>query len=363
VSLSLRLHVWGVLPVTLALGSVGIPAVGSAATVARPGAQTAVREYGGTIVFSAFDQAESRWYLSVRRAGAKRARRLGVASSEAPFDADIGTDSGGRPQLIYQRCALAPPTGTALVGARVGCDLFVYSLARTTGERAVRNANDATHNDVHGTIWRGRIAWTRQYGSGKAANPVVYTKTLTAPRSQPSRRLPGVPARVRGNVEPIVSPTTDRNVQALELWGNNLAVIVNYTCAQCSGFGHSEVRLDKVAEGTSGRVASLVSGLSGQGLVGLSFFDGRLAWYRGCGDCLMSYVGPWRYRLSTRSYGRGTPGPMSPSGFADTGTHLYETVGCAPPPPQSLPQDNANCRIDKITPPTFAVAPAPIPSY
>ena len=193
---------------------------------------------------------------------------------------------------------------------RSGCELFVYSLAGGTGERAVRNANDATHNDVHGTIWRGRIAWTREFGSGKAAGPVVYTKTLTAPRSQPSRRLPGVPARVRGNVEPIVTPTTDRNVQALELRGDNLAVIVNYACAQCSGFGYSEVRLDKVAAGTSGRVALLVSGSDAQGFAGPSLFDGRLAWYRGCGACLTSYVGPWRYRLSTRSYGRGTPGPF-----------------------------------------------------
>lgn len=365
VSLLPRLHVWGVLPVTLALGSVGIPAVGSAAIVAQPGAQTAVREYGGTIVFSAFDRADSRWYLSVRRAGAKRARRLDVASSEAPFDADIGTDTGGRPELIYQRCQVTTSTDRfgMETSSRSGCELFVYSLAGGTGERAVRNANDATHNDVHGTIWRGRIVWTREFGSGKAASPVVYTKTLTAPRSQPSRRLPGVPARVRGNVEPIVSTTTNRNVQALELWGDDLAVIVNYACPQCSGFGHSEVRLDKVADGTSGRVALLVSGSDAQGFAGPSLFDGHLAWYRGCGACLTSYVGPWRYRLSTRSYGRGTPGPMSPSGFADSGTHLYETVGCVPPPPQSLPQDNANCRIDKITPPTFAAAPAPIPSY
>jgi hypothetical protein len=225
----------------------------------------------------------------------------------------------------------------------------------------VRNANDAAHNDVHGTIWRGRIAWTREFGSGKAGSAVVYTKTLTAPRSQPSRRLPGVPARVRGNVDPIISPTTDRNVEALELWGDNLAVIVSYACAQCSGFGHSEVRLDKVADGTSGRVASLVSGSDAQGFGDASFFDGHLAWYRGCGACLTSYVGPWRYRLSTHRYGRGTPGPFSVGGFADTGTHLYETVGCEPP--QSMPQGNANCRIDRITPPTYAAAPAPIPSY
>jgi len=69
-------------------------------------------------------------------------------------------------------------------------------------------------NDVSPTLWRGRIAWTREYGSGKDANPVVYTKTLTAPRSQPSKRLPGVPtvrcAQESGLVEPPCGPTTHR---------------------------------------------------------------------------------------------------------------------------------------------------------
>lgn len=341
-----------------------VPAGASATSVAQPGAETAVREYGGTIVFSAWDQTESRWYLSVRKAGAKTAQRLAIAPSAMPFDADIGTDSAGRPELIYQRCA-ARTTSTpgplpVIITTRTGCELFVYSLAATTGERPVRNANDPSHNDVNATLWHGRIAWTREYGSGKDANPVVYTKTLTAPRSQPSKRLPGVPQTRCGDVDKVCGPTTDRNVEALELWGDNLAVTVDYSCTGCSGIAQRELRLDGLASDSSRRVALQIVGLNGQRFVGPSFFDGRLAWYRACAvteaSC-RSFVGPWRYRLSTRGYQRGTPGPIQVRGFADTGSRLYEVVDCFPP--EAGPETNTNCRIDQITPPSYSAVPAP----
>ena len=69
-------------------------------------------------------------------------------------------------------------------------------------------------------------------------------------------------------------------------------------------------------------------------------------------------VGPWRYKLSARSYERGTPGPILVPGFADTGSHLYEVLGCTDA--EAGAQYNANCRIEEITPPSYATAPAPI---
>lgn len=336
-----------------ALGAV--PAAAPAATVAQPGASTSVREYDGTIVFSQFDAADGRWHLSVRQAGAD-ARRLDVASSAAPFSADIGTDSRGRPQLIYRRCDLTDDRLT-------GCDLFVLSLADASGERPVRNANDPDHDDVQPTLWRGRIAWTRVYGSGITANPVVYTKLLTAPRSQPSRRLPGVPQRRCGDVDPVCGPTTARGVYALELWGDNLGVMVNYECEGCSGISQKEVRLTSVREASARQVAALVTGLNGQFFTGPSFFSGRLAWYRGCAvpeaSC-RSMAGPWRYRVSARTYERGAAGPIKVDGFADTGSRQYRVLGCefasqlAPPPPPG------SCRIDSVAPPSYAAAPAPL---
>lgn len=347
----------------VACGMAVLPSSAAAATVAQTGGVgTAVREYGGTIVFSEFDRVERRWYLSVREVG-ERQRRVGVAPSPVSFDADIGTDSRGRPQLIYRRCS-----GT--VSAPKGCDLFVFSLATSTGERAVRNANDQSRNDVSPTLWRGRIAWTREYGSGKDANPVVYKKTLTAPRSQPSTRLPGVPERRCasdvGLVDPPCGPTTSRRVDALELWGDNLGLIVGYVFEGLPGTSQAEVRLDRVSERSARQVAFLTSGLNAQFLAGPSLGGGRLAWYRACAvteAACRTFVGPWRYRISTRGYQRGAPGPIQVRGFADTGTRLYEVVCPAgetivdfQPPLPGAPDD---CPIESVAPPAYTTVPQP----
>src|SRR3954447_10105038 len=332
-----------------------LPAAAAAQTVATPGAATPVKEFQGNLVFSQFDRTANRWFLTVRRAGAVAPERLPVASSGRPFDADIGPNSSGRPELVYQRCNEPP-------GVPRGCDLFVFSLANATGERPVRNANDPDHNDMNATLWRGRIAWARDYGRRSEPNPVVYTKALSAPRSQPSKRLPGVPQRRRGDVDRnVVGPTTGRTVQDLELWGENLALTVSYGCGGCSGIDTSELRLDDLGDGSARMVAFQVVGLSGQTLVGPSFFDGRLGWYKSClGDpagCQQGQGGPFRYALAARTYQR-SPSSTRVDGFADTGTLLYEAIGCSNEPTDAA--SNASCRIDAISPPAYAATRAPL---
>jgi hypothetical protein len=315
------------------------------------GAASSVREYAGTIVFSQFDQTTSRWYLAVRRAGATAIERLPVASSATPFEADIGPDSGGRPALIYRRCG-----GTT--SEPTGCDLFLLSLDGGP-ERAVRSANSPERNDVSPTLWRGRIAWTREYGSREAARPIVYTRTLTAPSSRRSTRLPGVPERRCGDVDPGCGRTNNRAVLALELRRERLALTVQYACRRCSGIRQSELRLDDVRKRTSRQIAFQIVGLSGQTLTGPSFFAGRLAWFKGClGDpagCAKGGI-PFRYSLSRRTYENGTPGPVGLNGFADTGTVLYEVVGCTEETATPL---NASCRIEEIAPPQYTATRRP----
>jgi hypothetical protein len=338
----------------IAVAALAGPAAASAETVATPGGPTAVREFAGTIVFSQFDHTAGRWFLAVRRAGAAASERLPVAPSGRPFDADIGPDSAGRPELIYQRCSEPP-------GVPTGCDLFVYALDGTGGERPVRNADDPAHNDTNPTIWRGRIAWVRDYGRGSEPNPIVYTKTLTAPRSRPSTRLPGVPQRRTGDVDRVTGPTSGRTVRDLELWGENLALVVSYGCGGCSGISQTELRLDDLGDRTARQIAFQVVGLSGQSLVGPSFFAGRLGWYKAClGDpagCGQGQGGPFRHTLSTNRYERGTPGPIRVDGFADTGSLLYEVIGCSE---ETTGPFNANCRIDTVAPPQYAATRAPL---
>jgi hypothetical protein len=336
--------------VVVVIAALALPAAAPAATVATPGGATSVREFAGAIVFSEFDPATESWHLALRRAGASAVERLPVAPSPRQFDADIGPDSNGRPAIVYQRC-----TGT------FGCDLFVYSLTGATGERPVRNANDPANNDIRPTLWRGRIAWTREYGATRDRRPVVYTKSLTAPRSRPSTRLPGVPQRRCGDVDRVCGTTRDRSVDALELWGDNLAMTVGYSCRGCAGIFQAELRLVDVTDRTARQVAYQVVGLSGQSLIGPSFAAGRLAWYKAClGDpsgCGQGQGGPFRYTLGARRYEKGAAGPVRLHGFADTGTQLYEVTGCSE---ETQGPFNASCRIETVPPPAYAATRAPL---
>ena len=79
---------------------------------------------------------------------------------------------------------------------------------RHGGERAVRNANDPEHNDVHPTLWRGRIAWARIYGEQRDRKVIVYTKTLTAPRSRRRRACPACRAARREPLADRVASTS-----------------------------------------------------------------------------------------------------------------------------------------------------------
>jgi hypothetical protein len=321
-----------------------MPAAASAQTIAPTAAVTSVREFDDTLVFSDLDRASGLWHLSVRRAGASLVERLPVAPSPTSFEADIGPDAKGGPMLVYQRC------GLDAMGVPIGCDLFAYSLAGATGERALRSANDPYHDDVEPTIWGGRIAWVRVFGSGSDARPVVYTRTLSAPRSRPSTRLP---AGLRRGM-------ADRAVGALELWRDNLALMVDYSCSQCPGIVTRELRLDDLRRHTATKVAVQAIGLASQNLAGPSFFAGHLAWYKACRyaePACRTAAGPYRYTLSTRRYAKGTPGPVTVAGFADTGKLLYENLGCAPSPPE--PSGPA-CRIEAVAPPRYAPTRPPL---
>ena len=324
--------------VVAAVWMAAVPSPASAVIVARPVTSTELREYGGMIVFSEFDASQMRFRLVVRKVGADP-QRVNVPMSRSPFGADIGTDSRGRPQLVYARC-----------GAR-GCQPFAYSLADATGERPVRTVG-VIPGFGRVSLWRGRIAWTQDRGLG----PVVYTKLLTAPRSQPATRLPGVPQHRCADGERVCPPTGGGTIEDLELWGTNLALIVRYGCPSCTAPARAEVRLDDVSDRSARKIAQLSLGPAGERLAGPSFFDGRLAWYQGCfasePGC-RSEAGPWRYRLSTRTYERGSPGPLQVEDFADTGTRHYVFLCSSETQGTEL---NTGCRIEENTPPAYTSA-------
>ena len=301
-------------PLVVALGLSAAPASAADTLVAQLQRPSAIRGYAGIEVFSDFDGTAYR--LAIVRDG--KVEHLPVAPSQAPFDADIGPDRNGRPQLIYTRCGIARDSATGTSGLK-GCDLFVFSLTGGT-ERPVRNANTDA-DEVAPTLWKGRIAFARGSLGGPAfevgahERAVVYTKELMAPRSRPSTRLPGIPRRGadRGR-------TTGGNVAELELSGEHLAEIVNFVGSPVESPQQTEVRLVDIADRSTRRLAHTSVGEGGQYFAGIGFADGHLAWaaewVTGGGAVT---PGIYRYRLSSGELSRA-PRPRG----------LWWIVGLAP---------------------------------
>lgn len=309
---------------------------------------TGVRTYDGTALISLRDPATGTYRLATVRGG-EVTPVPGLEPQNAAFDADIGAAVGGRPQIIFST--------TTDAGNR---DLFVVSLP--DGEvRPVNNANTSL-NEVSPTLWRGRIAFVRELPrdtdpdvNGIQRDPIVYTKYLTAAGS---RRVPGVPQRRCGDVDRRCGPTTSRSVFELELYGRRLAMSVFYGCPGCSGIAQNEVRFDELDTGRAEQVAFQVMGLSGQSLTGLSFADGRLAFYKSCGGdtsaCQGGNSGPRALRLSDGRF-FAAPGRKQISGFALEDKRALQVVAC-----DEEGASGADCRLERTDPIAFAAARRPL---
>lgn len=325
--------------VLVALGVAVPPAVAQQTlldVVQRP---TQVRDDAGRVLYSDFDAATARYRL-VAHDGA-RELAVPVAPQPEPFDADIGTDTAGRPAVVVSICGR--PAGADRRSG--GCDLFVHRLG-TAGLRAVTNAN-TPDSETSPTIFRGRIAFARTYRSG--AGPIVYAKRLIAPRSRPSRRLPGVPQRRQGKA------TQQRSVVALELAGESLGQSITYDFRGAAGFRQNEIRLVDVEERTSRQVARMVTGLGVQSFEGLSFAAGYLSWYKACAACDQDgSFGAYRYRPGS-AYLRER-GPLDVAGWSWFGTGAYRvTTGGGEEGCRALP---VGCRIQRIPDPDWRVVAA-----
>jgi hypothetical protein len=268
-------------PLALALAlALSAPANAADTGVAELQRPSTIRSYAGIQVFSDFDGSAYR--LAILRDS--KLEHLPVDPSQAPFDADIGPDRKGRPQLIYTRCRTERADVSFGRNESEGCDLVTYSLAGG-GERPVRGANTAAGNEFAPTLWRGRIAFARK-GPGRGL-PIVYTRRLGAPRSQASTPLPGISRRTR-----------TRGILELDLSGHHLGQIT-------FSAGQTEVRLVDVADRSVRRLARTGVGEGGQYFAGIGFTDGHLAWaaqwLTGGGAVT---PGIYRYRLSNGELSR-----------------------------------------------------------
>ena len=260
------------------------PAVAESPTrIVDLGRQTAVREYAGWLLFSRWDGA--RYHLATYRAGG--VRDLAVPTQRTPFDADAGPDSRGRPSGVVSLC-------------RDSCDLYVIGFDPGDRLRAVRNANTG-HDEVAPSVWHGRLVFGRRYGRDQV---VAYSKRLQAPRSHPSDRLAGLPARRCGaGAPPSCRRIEDVRLPAMELWGRWVAQSWTYQPDDFPGFRQNEIRLTNLARSDTRQLAAMTTGIAGQTYLGPSIQNGRVAFFRACqvdrGGCSSRSSGPIRYRIST----------------------------------------------------------------
>jgi hypothetical protein len=249
---------------------------------------TPLREYAGWLLFSRWDGSAYR--LSTWHDGA--VNDLAVPTQGKPFDADAGPDSAGRPSAVVSICGAS-------------CDLYVIGFDEGDQLRPVRNANSSDHDELAPSVWKGRLVFGRRYGPDEI---IPYTKLLSAPRSQPSERLAGLPATRCGAVTPpSCRPIIGVGLSGLELWGRWVGQSWTYQPKDFPGFRQNEIRLTDVARTDTRQVAAMTTGLGGQTYLGPAFADGRLAFFRACqgdpGGCSDSVVaGAFRYGISSRAY-------------------------------------------------------------
>lgn len=123
------------------------PAAGDTLVHGDPSAEN-VTAYGGVLVWSRRD-SEGRHHL-VRRVGAV-VSDAPVASSEHPFDPDLGPAGRGRLVAVYERCRK---------GFR-RCDLYRLDVA-SGRERRIRAVSTRRGSEFGASVWGERYAFARE---------------------------------------------------------------------------------------------------------------------------------------------------------------------------------------------------------
>jgi hypothetical protein len=284
-------------------GAVADTAIG---TTTRP---TTIRSWGGVAAFSVYDEASSRYRLAVSRDGGPP-EVLAVAAQPVAFDLDVGPNKAGSPAIVYSRCAT---TGTR----PRGCDLYRYTLSSGRESKLV-GASTENASETAPTIWGARIAWARVPDAHRARVPRIYTRTLSAPRSRPSRQLATIPSHF--------CRSGGCTIEELELRKRRLAVNAGYPGPVCN---NGQIRLGSIGGGSLG-VADTTCGLNGQSFVGVSLDARNLYFARYCVaapvSCGRDRSGAFRFSLTSGRYSLARFGRRLAGFSFDAGGRAYEVL-------------------------------------
>ena len=312
-------------------------------------APTPIRSWSGVAAFSIYDEAAGSYRLAISRNGGPP-EILAVAAQPTAFDLDVGPNSAGSPAIVYSRCAAT--------GRRPRrCDLYRYSLSAGR-ESKLAGASSPDASETAPTIWGARIAWARLSDARDARVPRIYTRTLSAPRSRPSRRLASISPRLCG--------TDGCTVGELELRGRRLARLVRSPGPVCQ---NGQIRLESLTRRAI-RIADTTCGLDGQQFVGLSFDARNLYFAHFCqGGACDARVGAFRYSLSTAKYSLARFARRLTGFSYDTGGRAFEVLApdavngyCGNSIEEApVPVVQPDCQIVLTDPLTFSRTRAPLP--
>jgi hypothetical protein len=194
--------------------------------------------YGGHVVWSQFDPATRLWSLQQWHAG--KQSRLPARAREEPFDADAGPDARGRPVVVYSRCAIESSRPLELPAPHWadtrGCHVYELRLDGHGREHRIDRLFRPEASDTVPTIWRGRIAFARQWfrRSVRIGKPHVLLSDGARVRRMAVRREPW------------------REVVAMDLGRARLAQLVEFDGGARSG---RELRADRLGEPGSESIA------------------------------------------------------------------------------------------------------------
>jgi hypothetical protein len=265
-------------------------------TIATLHGENQVHAWNDTQTWTDRRPEERRWHVVVRSAG-QISTPPAIPAGNERLAVDVGPGRDGTPTLAFVSC-----TDVCRV---------VVSRMDGSGAHTVSGSEDASAP----TIWGSRVAWVR-------GNEHVLMRNLT---SGETTRLPGVPQRKC--YEPFGRRVCERpdlrSVQALELHGSQLALIVNYGLSQGGGNGQTEVRMESVQGRPQHLVGLMNVGEGGQAFVGPSWARGKLFFFRSCpcGTGQRAY----RFDPDRGSYARAQ-GILPLAGFAidDDGRRAFE---------------------------------------
>jgi hypothetical protein len=325
----MRPHILTILATSaVAAAAAAAPAAAAPTTLAELHGATDVRAFAGVQAWSDYDASEKRWHVMVRRDG--RILTPSIAASARPIEVDVGPRSDGVPVLAYTRCTDA-------------CRLVVTRVDGSGTDQVVPASEGASHP----TVWGRRVAWVRGRATVMTSTWGGHGRRVLpgAPRTKCYRPFTGERRRCERPQRP--------SVDALELHGDQLALVDAFGLEHASGQGTTEVRTESVRGGPQRLVALMAIGEGGQTWIGPSWVRGRLFFYKTCsGDpsACVSAGGVFGYAPGRRTYVHARSSTVL-SGFAmdGDGRRAYEAAG----PRFGLPcgEDDAGPCVLRLTEP------------